>query len=395
MSQVDAPTVGGAYASPASYIIGTAIDVLSGKYHRRSPNAAQSARLESAGYRRVVETAGKGRIVYWEGPDGSRLGPYSARSVARNLPRLDPNVPAPAGASAAPFIVGSIFYGSKGPRTRKRPKKRKRTTDRYGGWPGGPVCGTDSQCAEWARDHGVPDEARGSPADWLPPPAPVQLPTRAPRVLRAAVAVLARFPILTVLWPSRTADDDVWSPVTQPQPQPLPRGPTRRPRIGTRVDVVPGPGPRVWKWPSRWPEMPPTSSPTSSPTPTRAPVPTSAPVPTIITGPIHAPAPRPIPTPTSAPLDFTWLTPFLPLALRPGRPRVPSKPSLRPTPLTPIQASPLEFARPAESDPCKAQRERERRKRKRRCTNPVTSRRVSTRGGVKYLTTTRKLQCRV
>lgn len=267
---------------------------------------------------------------------------------------------------------------------------------------------TDTNVERCAAAFGLPDRARGPlpPPVIVPPRVPTRTPQRAParspvdraaRVIRTA-RVLARVggPLIGVFWPSRTADDDT-IPGPMPQPQRVPtRGPTRRPRVTV---AEPPRVPDIWRYPQpRFPgdferEPKPGTKPDTVTLPAPGPRPAPAPAPRPRTQPKPTPAPRPTPTPRAPGLPDWWplVAPLLPST----KPRTPVR-----RPLTPDQRAPLEYAspqpfalplqsRPANCPPC----EKDRKRRKRKCTNPVTNRRTFTRGGAKYRTVTRKLEC--
>lgn len=239
------------------------------------------------------------------------------------------------------------------------------------------------------------------PAPLPTPTIPDTLPRPLPRVPPSALpGVLARVLALPwlIFYPSRTADDDT---VPGPMPQRIPtRGPTRRPRVRTLPDREPGRQPRPY-FPDDFPmpgDRPDTVSlprPGDIPRPLpRLPTPAPTPRPRSPT----RPSPTPAPPPTGLPF---WL-PLLPQLLPRIPGRLPNRIAL-PDTLTPPQRVPLQYrpaqpfaiplqARPANCPPCENQRQR---KRQRKCTNPITSRRTFARGGAKFRTITRKLQCRV
>lgn len=236
---------------------------------------------------------------------------------------------------------------------------------------------------------------------FLPPTVP-DIP---PAVRKRAVGVLARAvlrnPWLWIFWPSRTADDD-----TVAEPQPQPKGPPRRPRIrpGTAPawptpDFDPGVRPRAPKKRPKWRPRPteePSPLPSDVPVTQPQPVPKPAPTPTPTRPARPAPAPRPTPTPAKRFDPTPYLLPYLLQPKTPGAgPRGVSQP------LTPTQSTPLEYAqpfalplqsRPSHCPPCTETRKRSRKK---RCRNPITSRRTFKRGGARFRTITRKLQCQV
>lgn len=243
-----------------------------------------------------------------------------------------------------------------------------------------------------------------TPAPTVPDTLPRTLPSSVPGTVARVLARAAVLPWL-IFYPSRTADDDtVPGPMPQPMPQRVPRGPTRRPRVRTvpRVPQLPD----VWRPPQpRFPgdfDLPgpdtmPQTQPDARPQPT--PTPTSWPTPT----PTGWPRPSPTPRPTPAPRPPLWpyLLPYLPSPGTRSRPRVPTRqptPTPTPTPATPtvpltyFQPQPVTSPQPA--DPCQQTADRNRRRRKRdKCTNPITGKRTFTKGGRKFRSITRRLEC--
>lgn len=211
-------------------------------------------------------------------------------------------------------------------------------------------------------------------------------------------AVLARIGSILagVLYPSSTARDD-----TVPGPMPGDsRGPTRRPRIrpGQRPDIVSAPAPGT----------PPRSS---SPSPEQVRPPQDRPVPVLTspqpTGPVFDPKTIPAPSTPTIPRSFPWkdvLQYAVPFVLPLAAPLFQGAPSTQPAtapsgnappriPLTTFQPTPLQSV--PETDPCKraSDRERNRRRKGDKCVNRITNKRTFRRGGSKYRTITRKLEC--
>lgn len=331
------------------------------------------------------------------------------RAPAPLTPSLPPGenpplpIPPDVTGTVVPFFPGSLFWGSKGPKKRRTRKRRRRgadpeppfspsNPDKYGGWPGGPLCGTDSQCADYAEDHGLDPEDNGMqpgipgvvrPEDWIRRPRGEVIQTlvgpmpdvTVPVVGAAARTVFARlFPWLYVFIPNRTADDDE---ILIPQPMPAPpRGPQRRPRIETH------PGP------PREPPMTPYYVPVPNPGPVDVPaprprvrprpesLPDPATWPSAWPAPTQLPAPRPIPTPRPFPLPgFRWpmLLPFLPLLTtfrppemsRPVRtPLTPTNPGQLPSPVETPLAFPQPLPAPSSSCVCTDTKPKKRGKKK-------------------------------
>lgn len=265
---------------------------------------------------------------------------------------------------------------------------------------------TDSEVYDFERSSGILNQGFVGPV----PTIPDTLPRTVPRtVTRTVVSVLSRALALPwfIFYPSRTADDDeIEGPMPQPAPsrgpprrpvvrpgtrpawpepdfypQPRPRAPTRRPRWRPRPTEEPNPVLDPQPSPSRWPRTRPQPAPGTTPAPGRRP----------------QPAPSTRPAPTAPRIPWPQLLPYLPL-LAPtptARPRtVPRPPDLQPdrptAPLTEFQPQPVRL--PAAADPCAAQADRKRR-RKSECRNPVTSSRTFKRGGRKFRTITRRLEC--
>jgi hypothetical protein len=204
-----------------------------------------------------------------------------------------------------------------------------------------------------------------------------------------------------ILFPSRTADDDMI---------PAPHGPRTR---------VPSKRPQPYGWPlpdfqGRWrdPFRIPAWIYEDFPAPLKIPayVPTPQPVfvPSPTTYPVAIPTaqPFPIPTPTAVPTPWkipSWIGDLAPLLLplaipsarpasRPGRIRLPQRDPLTGPQSVPIpSAFPQYLQPPTQADTCQCEAQRKRKKKG--CTNPVTSRRTTTRGGKKFRTITRYLKC--
>lgn len=374
---VDGGEVGGAVVSPGSYIVQTALDVFGGKYHQREPTGGQIRRLEERGYERTTLPAAPGRrgpIPVWRAPDGTLLSENEAWKVARAIKRAGVSpvdaMPPPSSSSsswswaaALPFLFGAKPAPRRAPRRRRRAKPKPKPKPR--------------------PRPAVPRRGPGGLPDYKPP---------TPRAVPGLPVLLTRLTgaVGGLLWPSEIGREPPWqpppsvgppvhSPVTVPagqrepaqQPQPQPRTPQQP---ANRVQPRPAPTPRP--------------QPTASPVP--APVVLSQPLP--MPAPSSYPAPAPLPTPRSFP--WQYLVPFLPLAFSPS-------PGSRgaPAPLTGVQPTPLGFTgqqpQPeAENDPCKrcAQQRRRRRKRK-ECRNPRVSSKTYTRGGKRFQTITRRLEC--
>lgn len=259
---------------------------------------------------------------------------------------------------------------------------------------------TDTEVYEFERDSGI---SRGfvGPVPTIPDTMPRTVPART--IGGTVAAVLARAIALPwlIFYPSRTADDDV---LGWPQPQPMPRGPTRRPRI--RVPTLPDVLPPEAPYPVSQPRFPgdferEPSAPGARPDILTSPRPGTRPAPRPGTRPGTRPAPVPTTAPTPRPPSpLPFLLPYLPLLMprvppRPARPvqQLPRPPQFmpdRPTiPLTAFQ--PDAIRSPAPADPCATTETKKRRRRS--CTNPITSRRVFKKGRATYRTITRKLEC--
>ena len=209
-----------------------------------------------------------------------------------------------------------------------------------------------------------------------------------------------------ILFPSETADDDV---ITMPQPRRIP--PRKRP------EVVAPPSPQ-WpgiefpdRFPVRQPKYP-DEMPRKVPKPVQVPEPVRLPFPTPQEYPQPKPQakpqpkpkapPKPAPAPRTAPPGPSPWSPFdlLPLLMPSARPTTPAQrpgrvsfPESTPTPLTQPNPWGLPFSSPPRTDTCECDTPRKRKKK--RCANPVVSRRKSTRGGQRYVTTTRRIECQV
>ena len=253
----------------------------------------------------------------------------------------------------------------------------------------------------------------------MPQPVRVPLPTVLPTILRTVIGVLG-----WILYPSRTADDDT---IPEAEPQPIPKGPPRRPRVGN-------PQPYGWPLPDwynyprvrrprmpgvLWPrtDVPGRPAPWEYPEPAPSPEPATRPRPrpgdrTQPRGdPFPTGRPTPTPVPRTAPPDLVpWLLPFLRPGLRPARPGArPGVPRpdvsnpFGPSPLTPSEPRgvdlPQQFEQPQfradRCPPCQCTETQQRKRKKDSCTNPISSKRTFTRGGSRFRTITRKLQCQV
>lgn len=213
-----------------------------------------------------------------------------------------------------------------------------------------------------------------------------------PAAARATLARLILGPFL-ILWPTSTADDDV---IVDPRPLPLPRrkpgGPgqrvkVRKPPKPTIIRPYPVPGDRPR--PDAKPSPRPTPKPGAVPAP-EIPAPAREPRPQTSPKPASRPAPRPAPAPglPSPAIPGMPLSIFSPRAT-PNRVRLPNrKPGddTAPDPLTLFQ--PQAVPSPAEACQCDKPR-----RRKKSCSNPIVSRKKSTRGGRRYITTTRRIEC--
>lgn len=345
----------------------------------------------------------------YRGIIGSGPRRFFGSNIERILAQAAPPPSTGAGSPREPVLREVIDNSPTRPRTPGGPGYRPPS------WQVSPLPGpwippeTDQDFEDFERDTNARWQGFVGPIPApLPRPAPLPTPTipdtlprPLPRVPPSALpGVLARVLALPwlIFYPSRTADDDT---VPGPMPQRIPtRGPTRRPRVRTLPDRQPGRQPRPY-FPDDFPMPGDRPDTVSLPRPDELP----RPLPRL---PTPAPTPRPRsptrPTPTPAPpptgLPF-WL-PLLPQLLPRIPGRLPNRIAL-PDTLTPPQRVPLQYppaqpfaiplqARPANCPPCENQRQR---KRQRKCTNPITSRRTFARGGAKFRTITRKLQCRV
>jgi hypothetical protein len=181
-------------------------------------------------------------------------------------------------------------------------------------------------------------------------------------------------------------------PMPEPQPElePQPQRAPRRPPTDTpfpEPPMTPAQVPKPEERPQDYPD--PTGDPWQWPQPGQRPAPRERPYPG--TPPI-VPGPAPTAPPTATPSGFPdWLLPLLfslPGAPSPGRVQLPDvREAPEPTPLTAFQPQRV----PYETETCQCDKPKKRGKRK--CRNPVVSRRKSTRGGRRYITTTRRIEC--
>jgi len=278
----------------------------------------------------------------------------------------------------------------------------------------------------------VPISAFAPSPGFYPDVLPQLVPKTAPAIVRAlpriAIGVLGRVGGLigAIFWPNKTADDDTWGD-WWPEVQPVPaKGPPRRTRPRT-VEVPDADdwynwGPKQpWRIPWGWTY--PVNRPYFDDEPWEGPlgdpwaVPTGAPVATPVFNPTTSPFPTPAPAPAPNPWGDLWpfLVPLLmpqptprtprirsPLPRNPPNPFWPDPLAPTPTPLTPVDPrgveSPQVFPQPFpnRADPCNCQAQTDRRKRKKdSCTNPISSKRTFTRGGKRFRTITRKIECQV
>ena len=357
----------------------------------QSLNPRQIARLRNL-YQRA------GRPVPGEGGNPNSGGTYNV------------------GGGWAPWLAYAYDWwkGPRGPRTRGRKRKKKKpdwwnqkppVIDPYGG-DGSSLCGTDSQCHQWDLDHGTGSLPDGYGA-FVPPTIPDVLPPTItiPPWLIDVLANTLRRPgtIFGVLWPNRTADDDVIYPLPAPEPRgPRRRYPNKRPTTTDWPvpDFEPGTRPRKPRKPLRI--RVPQRAPSRTPEPVGVPVPQppSVPLPTPQSVPQRTPARTPAPSRSTRPAPSLprvqdWLGPLLlsdllkPGAQR-GRVRLPQQ---SPFPIEAPLTSPFAYGvgSPPKTDRCDCTTKRKRKKSS--CTNPVSSKRTFTRGGVRFRTITRKLKC--
>lgn len=426
--------IGDKYGSAIPWVavvraIGRAVDFGGGGASRKDRE-----RFRAAGGSIVHQGKGRWKFTY----QGQRVSERKAIKIGRQG-----GLPGGGGGSIAdrPLPSGSTYdyriwqylqwlWQPRGPRKRYSRKGRKRRVirnpwdmpDKYGGWPGGPLCGTDAQCDQWSIDHGVPPEMMerrhpfvpnftdvwGVPNQaftktWPPDVPPVVV----PRVVLPGVLGSVLGTILGVLWPSEIGPE---LPLPMPTQPGQPTGPRRRYRVRVpgRPATVPEPQPLPQPQPAPRPRAPSARPGTAQPRPVEVPLP----LPDV--SPVPAPGPRPTsrpnpvpawPTPgtgrppapstprTRLPFDPLQLLPLLltPPAAKPGRVRTPvQSPSPMDAPLT----SPFAYgvpSRPGE-DQCDCSK---RKKRKRStCTNPITRRTTTTRGGRRYRTITRRIDCK-
>ena len=409
----DTREAGGAVVSPAGYIIRVGYGVLSGSHGPRGPNADQRDRFRAAGGA-ITVGPGKGnpRRYYWQGQQisaaeakrisqGYRPGGGPGPAPPPPPPPLPPPVINPntqSSSSSSSSWSPWLFLFGRGPRKRFK-KKKKRALN--------PLLPRDPAEVEREILKRVPQMPAGQWDDMVQsfvgpyPRVPIggpSIPDVLPRVLtrvlpRIAVGVLSRVLWLPglILFPSRTADDDMV--ISLPQPQQLPRGPRTRTRRRVKAPYDPeypvGPVKVPERRPDDDPRQRPRDLPRDLPNPYIIPRPWEIPKPRPGSRPVPAPAPRPG-TPKQ-PSPWPYLIPLLTSIPhdQPGRLTRP-----RDRPLQSPLDQPLPFTQPIpqRADQCDCTQTK-RKKRKKGCTNPITSKRTFTRGGAKFRTTTRKLQC--
>jgi len=412
-ADVNVRDVGGGVVSPGGYIIRTGIRVLSGSHGPRGPNQSQRDRFRAAGGTiEVLPGKGNPRAYYWQGirisgPEATRIsqgyrpgvGPGPAPPPS---PPPSPPPPRPPIEPGGPTFVEQsswapwLFQYGRGPLTRGRKRKKKKLKRTYpqSNLPRPWTCGTDTECE--ASFPGM-DTAFVGPYPSVPvgiPSIPDVLPRVVTRVLpRIAVGVLSRVLWLPglILFPSRTADDDIL--ISLPQPQQLPRGPRTRTRRRVRAPYDPeypvGPVKVPQRRPDDQPRQTPRDLPRDLPNPYIIPRPWEIPKPR--PGPRPVPLPSPRPGTPKQPNPWPYLIPLLTSIPhdQPGRLTRP-----RDRPLQSPLDQPLPFAQPIpqRADQCDCTQTK-RKKRKKGCVNPITSKRTFARGGAKFRTTTRKLIC--
>lgn len=358
------------------------------------------------------------------------------RDAARTPPppAVDPNAPPPVSAPEAQFnaynmmVIGRDTAAARrrrGSGPGYRPSWWKRLVERYLTYPecvegeGGYTDTNVERCAAVFRPNAAAEAAafpiptrwpgrapqrRRAPAparrrqprprtpDRLPRiPAPGGPGTRVPRVLPYILRPIGLPAVLGggILWPGRIEPD---RPYEYPAPKAPTKGPPRRPviRPPRRPVIAPG-SPDSQPRPTEYrPPALPLPRDTTRPRPGVEPRPRPQPRP--VPRPVSPPKAKPTPRPGAAPK--WWSLPLMfPLPL--SAPRVAPRPIVQPqpqpvsAPLTLIQPQPVALP---ETDPCRNAARRRKRKRD-SCTNPITGRRVYTRGGRKYRTITRRLEC--
>lgn len=413
---VNVRDVGGGVVSPAGYIIRTGIRVLSGSHGARGPNQDQRDRFRAAGGTiEVLPGKGNPRAYYWQGvrisgPEATRISqgyrPGTAPIVVPTPPPPapgpiilpSPDYPAPAAAtSTARSWAPWLFQYGRGPRTRFKRKKKRAVN------PFLPRAPADIEREILKRVPQMPAGQWDDMVQGFVGPVP-SIPDILPRVVtralpRIAVGVLSRVLWLPglILFPSETSSDDV---IRLPQPSQMPQGVPRGPRTRPTRRVKAPYDPEYPVGPVKVPEHRPDDQPRDVPTrlPHRLPQPYSIPRPWPIPR-APTPAPRPSPRPGTVPKPppkpdwWPYLVPVLQAIPRdqPGRVRF-SRPRDRPL-QSPLD-QPLELTQPVpqRADQCDCT-ETKRKRKKKGCTNPITGKRTFSRGGAKFRTITRKLQC--
>lgn len=234
---------------------------------------------------------------------------------------------------------------------------------------------TDGEIAEaifaacGARPPGlIPDE--------FDDPVIPKVPTSQRRALLGPILQRA-IPVIIRALPRIGAPVVIPAPPLEPELEPLPRGPTRRPRITPPTDLpelypIPVDVPRIIppdffpapvmpevrpRGPRTRPTVRPLPRPLEVPAPYALPAPRPLPVPTSKSLPVPTPRPTPFPRPTGFPWPLAL--PFLPLAFpfgapgglsfpqpQPTPPRPEPRPPPRGRPLTPQLPGDLPFAQP-------------------------------------------------
>lgn len=414
--------IGDKYGSAIPWVavvraIGRAVDFGGGGASRKDRE-----RFRAAGGSIVHQGKGRWKFTY----QGQRVSERKAIKIGRQG-----GLPGGGGGSIAdrPLPSGSMYdyriwqylqwlSQPRGPRTRGRKRKKKRVRVPQSSplpepWQP-PVPTTDTQAEEfdrWERESGIDlpySNAWGweSPGDYQ---MFTGMPTSVPNpdtVARGLPAILNPWiwGVIGVLLPSKIGDEPPLPMPTQPG---QPTGPRRRYRV-IRPTTLPRPEPSAQPQPAPRPAPVPTGVPDELPFP--FPMPTAEPIP------LPQPAPgRPLPgtaprtpTPTRWPIPGPSVPPtpiptkfdpwtLLPLLLtppgaKPGRVRTPVQ---SPLPMDAPLTSPFAYGVPSPrtgEDQCDCTKRKKRKKS--HCTNPITRRTTRTRGGRRYRTITRRLDCK-
>lgn len=221
-----------------------------------------------------------------------------------------------------------------------------------------------------------------------------RIPKGAGPIVAAQVAYTVGYEIGTQIYrayeryaygPNKPARPSPGTPGTQTSTRRPPGGPPRRPAVRTAPATPPG-GARA-----RAPRAPAPGQATRN-------VPT-APAPAVVSAPTSSPtSSTSSPSPAPMPRRSSWTLPKLPQGLlspaeeKAVKDRQRERTRQRPSPLTQSQSPPVGYPPQVRTQTCECPPKRKK-SGKAKCTNPIVSRTKRTRGGQKFQTITRRLEC--